>query len=255
MLRPNHQFGHQKFMRWASTAAGASSARLKAIVAAGVAFVMLAMAVACGNDSSSSPTPAASSAPTVAPTQATVSQCPDGLDCTTARDVIARLNAPDSAALLGHLLAQEFVCPGGAPTGVGAPFPLCEGAAQGEKRRGYAVSNSVTTVVDSADQLMEALRVGKAADGATWSLKTIGCPPPASSCGSRSLIVAVRKRAQEQKYFIFDTATSSGGWTIQRVTAGPLFQADLERGLLDGGTIQGDTHASVPVGTIFRKSS
>ena len=43
----------------------------------------------------------------------------------------------DYGAIIDLMQSREQTCPGGQPQGAGGPFPLCEGAAQGEVRTGY----------------------------------------------------------------------------------------------------------------------
>src|SRR5215208_3526470 len=67
--------------------------------------------------------------------------CPVEPDaCEFVRSVVVALDSGDRSALLPLLATEEVVCPAPDSGGLGGPFPLCDGAAEGERRVGVPIS-------------------------------------------------------------------------------------------------------------------
>lgn len=222
-----------------------------------MALVGALLAVSCGGDDNKSTSVNPAVSPTSTPSATAVAtssgSCPAETICSDARQLLDALNRHDADAILGRMQIQEFTCPGGPAIGDGSPYPLCDGATAGEKRSGYRVANSVTFVVVSRDQMAEVLALGPNAAPWVWTLRTIGCPPAAgqSPCATRGLVVAAPQGTRARDYFIFDLSVGAGDWAIRQLTAGPLFQPQLDQALQDGGTVAKESHLSVPAGTVF----
>lgn len=61
-------------------------------------------------------------------------------DCAFASELNGWLNAGNLDTVIGHAQSQMYTCPGGdQPTGLGGPYPLCNGATAEQSRSGYAV--------------------------------------------------------------------------------------------------------------------
>jgi hypothetical protein len=98
---------------------------------------------------------------------------------------------------------KEYECPGPEPSGLGGPFPLCDGATPGELRSGYLTARRASEgAVLSQEGYREVLRQRiTARDPAAsdeygpgeWRLYSLGCLEPqaddASSCGERYTVV------------------------------------------------------------------
>jgi hypothetical protein len=78
--------------------------------------------------------------PAVTPSRVTSQTCPVRQDvCDTATDVADSLHEGDIASLVSRFETQLITCPGSEPSGLGEPFPLCDGAEQGEQREGIFI--------------------------------------------------------------------------------------------------------------------
>ena len=92
-------------------------------------------------------TPEASPSETVVPAEPTATPepsetpgvgCPiEDVVCNLGESLEVALENGDYGAIIDLMQSREQTCPGGQPQGAGGPFPLCEGAAQGEVRTGY----------------------------------------------------------------------------------------------------------------------
>jgi hypothetical protein len=134
-----------------------------------VALAASVLLVACSGDSdngdadpSGSPAPAFTETPASSPTEGAQSpvalpatptaepetatsepddDCPiETVVCNIADSLDVALDQGNYGAIVELMQGREETCPGGAPQGAGGPFPLCEGAQQGEKRTGYQLS-------------------------------------------------------------------------------------------------------------------
>jgi hypothetical protein len=56
-----------------------------------------------------------------------------------ARDITGAIARADFAAMRSMLVPTSFICPGPIADGAGGPYPLCDGAIEGEMREGYPV--------------------------------------------------------------------------------------------------------------------
>jgi len=148
------------------------------------------------------PTSATSSA--AAPTTtAAVSGCPvDSEVCDFGREIERFLAAGQYDAVVDRTRSSDITCPGPKPEGAGGPFPLCAGAAQGERREGYATGALQSEgAVESRDGLIDLMRGwvdrGRSTTpvhGTGPALATVGCPlmGTAPDCSNRFAIVFVR---------------------------------------------------------------
>ena len=59
--------------------------------------------------------------------------------CNLAESLEVALQEGNYDAIVELVQQREETCPGGQPQGAGGPFPLCDGAPQGEVRNGYQV--------------------------------------------------------------------------------------------------------------------
>jgi len=111
-----------------------------------------------------SPSPEATATPTIGP-----GPCPVAVEiCDFAVGLQRLISTADADALDALMSPSEFVCPGDQP-GAGGPFPLCDGAREGETRQGFpilrlqsdgsTVERSILpqlrmTILDDADQYL-----------------------------------------------------------------------------------------------------
>jgi hypothetical protein len=117
------------------------SASVVAVILAGL------LAVACGDDHEPAPggnaysvVPSPALVATAAPSPTSVACPANPAACDLARLMQEKLAAGDFAAVASLHRLQAFDCPGGPPLGAGGPFPLCDGAAAGEKRSGLQMA-------------------------------------------------------------------------------------------------------------------
>lgn len=106
---------------------------------------------------SETPSPSATAtqdAPTATPEpgDAEEPECPiEEVVCNIGDSVEAALADGNYGAIIDLMQARDETCPGGQPQGAGGPFPLCDGASQGEVRTGYQVARRYSEggIVDS----------------------------------------------------------------------------------------------------------
>lgn len=78
-------------------------------------------------------------------------ECPiEEVMCNLGESLEVALGNGDYDSIVDLMQSREETCPGGAPQGAGGPFPLCEGAPQGEVRTGYQLARrySEGSIVD-----------------------------------------------------------------------------------------------------------
>ena len=78
---------------------------------------------------------------TAVPGETPEGRCPiEEIVCNMAESLEVALQDGNYGAIVELRQSREETCPGGEPQGAGGPFPLCEGAPQGEVRTGYQLS-------------------------------------------------------------------------------------------------------------------
>ncbi len=119
-----------------------------AIIAAGGAVAPIVVGINAARESDTGGDPVATTgadgtAAAAATPDATTTPAPE-----TPAEFARRIATLVSASQLDELLALSepvtFVCPGGTPKGAGGAFPLCDGAAPGEERRGYITTRDAS---------------------------------------------------------------------------------------------------------------
>jgi hypothetical protein len=200
---------------------------------------------------------------TVRAASATAAPSPPGLVgcnldaevCAFAATLNRWLLTPDVDAILARTAPEQFECPGPRPQGLGGPYPLCDGAAPGERRSGYTVVRlqSEASVV-SAQGYRDLVRTWiESADPArrdefgpgTQRLYGIGCPAASAggpaSCRERFATVfsAIQVRPNvpqpHREQLIFFAARGSDLPALHGLgTAGVI----NEPAMLRGGAVQ-----------------
>lgn len=154
------------------------------------------------------PTPTVTPTPTPtvtpSPTPFGGGECPVGpAGCDFATRLNQWVGNEDVDFLVSVTEVKEYECPGPEPSGLGGPFPLCDGATPGEHRSGYLTARRASEgAVLSEEGYREFLRQWlTAADPTTsdeygpgeWRLYSLGCLEPqagdASSCSERFTVV------------------------------------------------------------------
>jgi hypothetical protein len=180
--------------------------------------------------------------------------CPiDPAVCTFAAEMDRALQTGDVAAISSRALFREFQCPGGTVQGLGGPFPLCEGASQGERRQGIIIGylSSEGTVV-SEEGLRNALRTWAAGATPTASdefgtgasrVYSLGCPltqtVPGPACPEQFSVVFSQRRqgvpVRSQLILFVRRPASGGPAQITDVAIGPILPEDQLPTVLRGG--------------------
>jgi hypothetical protein len=150
--------------------------------------------LSCVGQAPSTTTPTPPSSPTASPIG-----CPvDAELCDFATLVSRAVVSSDIDALMAHIEAQPFECPGPPPPGLGGPYPLCDTSRPGERRVGYPFivfqsEGSVRAEAGARAMLQRIMstdpsRSDQFGPGA-MRLFTIGCPGRPPSCSQRFAIV------------------------------------------------------------------
>lgn len=134
-------------------------------------------------------TPASVTAAQAAPCPLTTSAC------AFAANIAQAIAAGDADALLAAGQPQPYTCPGPDSAGAGGPYPLCDGAGEGEQRAGYPLAHlqSEGDVLGPDDFRAALQRSLDATQPQPYQLYTIGCPSTeadtAASCDAQFSLV------------------------------------------------------------------
>src|SRR6266511_1870988 len=185
-----------------------------------LAFCVVALLSACSGGSRSpteartpagSPTPGLAIASPAATLPASATQGPqdsctlDTAVCNVAASALKAVRTKDYEWLLQNSQPKPYTCPGPSLRALGGPFPLCTGAAPGERRPGYAIAflESEGAIYDINAYKAELQRfldtpLATAADQygpAATTLYSIACPAEPMPCRDRFAIVFSQRPA------------------------------------------------------------
>jgi hypothetical protein len=217
------------------------------------------VATAAPSPGAGQPPPGTAAGPTVCPADPSV--------CAFATALDRALVSGDFRTLASRNAPQDFTCPGPQSRGPGDPFPLCTGAAPGERRTGFSVARFASEgEVHSETQYQDYLRrwatsATPAASDAFGTgairLYSLGCPAE-GPCKDRFSVVFSALRpaggaAPQREQLVFYAEQPAGGeprivWTI----TGLLFPGQGLEAALRGGTASIAAPRGFPPATAFR---
>lgn len=184
------------------------------------------------------PTAASGATPTPQP-----AACPldDGV-CVAARELEAMI-AAGSGAIEARLMTTPYECPGVRPQGIGGPYPLCEGAVDGEVRVGFTYHNDVQGLTQSPEAAARWL--AQASDASTrgmdWRVRTLSCRDGSTVAGYCSDVMVTLGgvdggRLVSNSVLTFELLfPEKGGWqVVTYVNAGAFGNVAVA---LNGGSI------------------
>ena len=192
--------------------------------------------------------------------------CPvDAVVCEFATSVDQWIQGGNVESIVATTRLKEFECPGPMPSGLGGPFPLCNGSTKGERRIGYEVlrRHSEGSVIREAELGPFLRRVladasSAASDGfgpGNYLLYSVGCRGmeggEASSCSEKFTVVfSGIHDGQRREVLAFFAETPGGTPIIVQTWTGVIPDTERELILRDGGDLfdLGFIHPVVPSG-------
>lgn len=192
--------------------------------------------------------------------------CPvEAVVCEFATSIDEWIQGGDVELIVASTRSKEFECPGPSPSGLGGPFPLCDGSTKGERRVGHEVlrRHSEGSVIQEAELGPFLRRVLADASSAAsdrfgpgnYILYSVGCRGTkggeASSCSEKFTVVfSGIHDGQRREVLAFFAELSGETSIIVQTWTGVI--PDTERGLIlrDGGDVfdLGFIHPIVPSG-------
>lgn len=224
------------------------------LIGLAAAIVTLGFAgVSCTSGESRPPvTPSPSSgrySATPSPVAHSADGCPvagNACDATTELLVLLKEGHPE---LVNHVLLSDFECPGPQATGLGGPWPLCDGAPSGEVRRGFKLTFYAEPVTVSAERL-RTFYLDRLSDAGTqdtdWSVRSIACEETREACDASflltfGLVAADGQLASLSAALLFEVRLDAGAtWMITRAML-PYLSPELASPFLFGGAPGADT--------------
>ena len=167
---------------------------------------------------------------TPSPAPSTPTPTPEPQDGRDRAEQFARTFAPlvaarDYAGMFAIAEPESVTCPGAEPQGLGGPFPLCDGAAEGEVRQGFQVTLAGSEGQVRSEAQMPVIFDNYALD--TAELGSIGCAADAADC---ERFVAAFNIDGLYAAFAFEARNDT------HVLVGFAFGGDNAQEVLEGGT-------------------